>query len=217
MWALIKKDSRPFGFYIGLIAPLMLTYLILKKDTVDDGFILLQSQWIVLLILGAAVTTEQREGKTRGYAFLKTLPLTLRTLVTAKFTLVLGGAFLLTAANWALLSCIPAAQPFRSLGGTFLILGMNLALLLTGVMYCLRFRLGHMRAAWIAWMGYFLLFISPIVLLELSAAGRLDLSEIIRYLQESAVPIRFLFTLAGLTGFTGLWYSALRAKIIRTI
>jgi len=215
MLTLLRKDSKAFFLYLSIISPLMLGYLVLRKQGIDEGFIMLQCQWIILLVLGGSIVTEQREEKTRGYEFLKILPIDSRTLVSAKFLLVLIGALLLTGFNGAVLALSAGSSALHSLGGTFLILALILSLLMAGGMYVLRFRFSQARATLVIWIVFLPLAVAPIVMLELDSIGSIDTTSLLRILMEHPLIIRGLIIIAGSVGFALLWKGAVRVHSSR--
>ena len=217
MLHLLRKDAFHFGLYLLVLFPLMILYLLLSKSEVDAGFIMLQWQWVLLLTIGGAGMTEQSEDKTRGYDFMKILPVSSRMLVSAKFAMVLLVALFLVGANLALLTVVKPPPPLLSLGRTFVTAAGSLAVVLVGIMYLVRFHTDHMRAFRFGWLFFIPFFAAPIVLIELNEAGRIDLAEVLRDLSASGGTVRVISILTGMSVFYLLMRASIRARRRHTL
>jgi drug/metabolite transporter (DMT)-like permease len=166
MIGIVKKDAvTVFTFSLIMTAGLGF-YLVSVGRPLDPAIIGLSCLYLLLAVSGPITITEQREYKSNGYVFLKTLPLTDTEIVGSKFVLntlnlVVSFAVLLISA-----STIPSEPSLYKTLLVSLMLACLTAWVMSGLWYWGIFSLGISRMIKVVW-GFFLLFVTGgIVFLE---------------------------------------------------
>lgn len=168
MWRLIRKNSLMFllyqGLYFGLFFPLINQDRLFGENPLDLSFFVYLNSYIIWLILGSVWSQEQLENKSRGYAFLSTLPIRGRQIVGAKYALMFLAtmSFVVVHLIWYALSFDD--PEFLAAGRISLVHAASLCLLLSGLYYLGFFRFGYKRFSKYAIALWFLLIISPLAL-----------------------------------------------------
>jgi len=172
MWALIKKFSPMFIFYLGLYALIFFPLLNYSRFTLDEDpaeliYLLYQGAWGFWIVLGAVWVHEQMEAKSKSYAFLRTLPLQNRDIVMAKFTLVLLSVFFFVVYQTGVVALLVNNAGYTWTAWRYNTFIGNLCLLMAGFVYMGIYRYGFGRMGKIVLIGWLLLFMSPLLLREI--------------------------------------------------
>ena len=107
MLRLIKKNAFYFVYYAAVIFPLMAFYMCFVRKELSGAIVMFQGLWLILIVEGALAVSERAEDKTRGYDFLRLLPIKDREIVQSKFLIVLLTTIFLLAFNYILYLFIP--------------------------------------------------------------------------------------------------------------
>jgi hypothetical protein len=162
----MKKNAPFFLLYVLMFLPFLTLYLVLDRKTISPAMAIFLGQWLILIIFGAVAVNEKSEEKSKGYDFLKILPITTREIVAAKFALVMIMVVFIAAYENILLFffSIPAHLLFI----TRIWVGVCAigALFLAGLMYIVIFRFGHAFFAKLLWIVAVPVFILPIIIYE---------------------------------------------------
>lgn len=216
MLRLIQKNSVFYILYVGILMPLMALYLINTRDALDGMGILFLGQWLLLLIAGSLLVTEQNEKKFNGYRFLHTLPLTSRKIVGSKFLLVSLAVFLLFISENIILLFMQGTVELFKTARIFLLLSANGALILSALIYIILFKFGSSKASLFAWIVLPSIFILPIPIVELSIRkGKPDPAEIIDRLINIPMILWIFVTLFTLICFYVFFRLAAKAEKTR--
>lgn len=140
MLGIIKKD---FIYYIGYFiitawAPVCLTYL----DGFTRGTVMMCGLLILSMPLGGVALIEILEEKSKGYVFLRSLPLTVPGIVGIKFLMLFFAVLLWFTYSIIILSFGPDWPAFMKISQAYIIGCCLIALILAGILYILIFRFG---------------------------------------------------------------------------
>lgn len=170
MLGIMKKDAPVYlmmaGF--GVFMPLLDAYL----HGLSANSVVTTAMWTLTLVVPAA-QCEMVEHLTRGYRFLRALPLTAREIVWAKHLWPLTFVSLHVIYAGLLFAVLAPAEKVRHLSRAYFVLNGNLALLASAALLFFVFRFGFSRASITA---FFVLFVVGTVALQESVL-RLHLLE----------------------------------------
>ena len=166
MLRLMQKNSFYFIFYAFAWIPIFIMAVVLPGRPLDTGMVFFEGMWIILILLGSTITCEQNESKTRGYDFLRTLPIKDSQIVNAKFSLVfLTACFVIVYVSviYLFVSKPPDVFAFALI---FIPLCVFVGLLLAALLYILIFKFGLSKAIKIGWITFFTVVIGTILFIE---------------------------------------------------
>jgi hypothetical protein len=170
MLGIMKKDAPAYlmmaGF--GVFMPLLDAFL----HGLSANSVVTTSMWTLILLIPAA-QCEIVEHLTRGYRFLRALPLTAGEIVWAKHLWPLTFVSLHVIYAGLLFAVLAPAEKVRHLSRAYFVLNGNLALLASAALLFLVFRFGFSRASMAA---FFVLFVVGMIALQESVL-RLHLLE----------------------------------------
>ena len=179
MLGIIRKDIL---FYLGYAALMVLTCgLALIQDGMDRGAVILLGNLQMLVVVGGCALNEMTEDRSNGYLFLRSLPITSRELIGAKFMLILIFSTVGLTFSLSMVGMFPVSVTFSTISRLYLTLcaigAITLgSLLLTGI-----YRYGFTRLFRAALFTLPVLVISVPIMLFLVFKGqlvRLDWSQI---------------------------------------
>jgi len=215
MLGIIRKDASLFALYSVPVFGLLLTYQ--ASEGVLDPFKVLGTGFFIILVTwGGISTSEQREVRSDGYAFLRTLPVTDRQIVAAKFALVFATAFACLAAAQVLLYVLDVRGMHKPLASLYLFCCAVAALLLGGLGYVAIYAWGFPRVLKLAWLSCAAVGGSWILFDVLFIRNRrLDFRNIAWLSQGRSWVLSLTVVSAGLAAFYGLMRLAVRIKARR--
>jgi hypothetical protein len=162
----MKKFSFIFILYIflavGLVFPLFNHDRLTGPDPLTLNFVFTLAPYLFFVILGAVYIHEQLEQKSKGYSFLRTLPVRASDIVISKFLLVFLTTLIYVGFHCVSFTQISSDPNYFNPSCSFLIINANLCLILTALLYIGIFRYGYDKA--VKFVIFFWLFIvmSPI-------------------------------------------------------
>lgn len=174
MRGIMKKDTPVYLMMAGfaVLMPVLDAFL----HGLSANSVVTTSMWTLIFVVPAA-QCEIVEHLTRGYRFLRALPLTAREIVWAKHLLPLTLVWLHVIYAGLLFAVLAPAEKVRHLSRAYLVLNGNLTLLVAAVLLFLVFRFGLSRASMVA-------------LIAVPVAGMVAL-------QESVLRLNLLESIAG--------------------
>lgn len=206
MLRLLRKFSFTFGGY--LIVVLAFAFPAFNHDrlTGPDPLDLSFPYYLVFglfwIIPAAIWVHEQTEDKSRGYDFLKLLPLKASAVVVAKFTVVFITILLYVGFHLVAFRVISGAPDYVEPSWAMMINAGAVCLLMAGILYLCIFRFGFSKMRiflFVVMIGFIAL---PIVLNVLLLPGLgLDKVDLIDWLSGADWKI---LTAAGLSGYFGM-------------
>ena len=145
MWKLVKKNINFFLplFIIALSVTIFLRFV--AGGPLEKGFVIPSGIFIYFLTLGSIFINEQHEEKNKGYAFLASLPIDAREIVTAKFLIIFLSVFLF-AGMTILQMYFPAGNPdYLNIARSFMLLNACLCLIIGAFIYIGIFSIGYTK------------------------------------------------------------------------
>ncbi len=213
MLRLMKKNVLYFILYGAVIFPLMAGYLCFVRKELSSPIVMFQGLWLILIVEGSLAINEKTEEKSRGYDFLRTLPIKDSEIVLSKFLLVLFTAIFLVILNCILYLFVPGPEHLYTLGQVFLPLSAIYALILAGVSYIIIFRFGHAVFVKFVWAAMIISMVAPVLFLEnVILKMDLDIVTIMEKLSQVRWILLVVMPLCGLAVFYFLFQLAIRAK-----
>ena len=213
MLYLMKKNAFFFILNAVSISALLTLYWLLVRINLDGVLVIFQGLWMVLIVEGAIAANEKSEEKSKGYEFLRILPLTDRDIVRAKFILVLLTSVFVLACNSTLYLYMQGPAYLKELGPLYALVCANFCLVLGGVSYIIIFRFGYATFAKFVWIAMIVIMVTPILLLEFVFLKMdLDFKSIIEKINQWNWAISACFTIVGLTVYFFLMQTAIKAK-----
>jgi hypothetical protein len=213
MLHLMKKNAFFFGLNAVLISSLLSLYWLLARINLDGVMVIFQGLWMVLIVEGAIAANEKSEEKSKGYEFLRTLPLTDREIVKSKFMLVLLTAGFVLACNSILYMFMPGPSHLKELGPLYALICANFCLVLAGISYIIIFRYGHAAFVKFVWIATIVIMLTPILLFEFVVRKMdIDFKALIEGINQNNWLIGTCFTICGLAAYFLLLQAATRAK-----
>lgn len=167
---LLRKFSLLFIFYIALYMfvffPLLNFNRIKGNDQLDLVYILYQGSFLFWIALGAIWAHENMENKTNGYKFLRTLPIKQSDIVISKFILVFLSILVFVIYQSVMVALIVKNPEYAFTARIYVTNLGNICLILSALIYIGIYKFGFTKFGKYALMGWFLLFISPVLLRE---------------------------------------------------
>ena len=213
MLHLMKKNAFFFILYAFSITALLTLYWLLVRGTLSGIMVIFQGLWMVLIVEGGIAGNEKNEEKSKGYKFLRTLPLTDREIVRSKFILVLLTAVFVLACNSTLYLLMPGPSHLKEVGPLYALIFTNLCLVLAGISYIIIFRFGHAAFVKFVWTATIIIMVTPILLIEFVFLKMdIDFRGIIERVNQYNWIIGACFTICGLAAFFLLMQAAIKVK-----
>ncbi len=166
MLRLMQKNSFYFLFYALVWIPIFIMAIVLPGRPLDSGMVFFEGGWIIIILLGSTITCEQSEGKTKGYDFLKTLPIKDSQIVRAKFFLVFLTACFVYMYLRIIYLFVSIPPDVLVMARIYIPLCVFVGLLLAALLYILVFKIGLSRAIKIGWIMFFGIIVLTIVFIE---------------------------------------------------
>ncbi len=209
----MKKNTFFFVLYAISITVLLTLYWLLVRITLDGILVIFQGLWMVLIVEGAIAGNEKSEEKTKGYEFLRTLPLTDREIVRSKFILVLLTTVFVLACNSILYLFMPGPSHLKELGPLYALICANFCLVLAGISYIIIFRFGHAAFVKFVWIATIVIMLTPILLFEFVLRKTdIDFKALIETINQNNWLIGACSTICGLAVYSSLLQAATKAK-----
>ena len=213
MLRLMKKNALYFAYYAAVIFPLMTLYFYFVRKELSGPMVMFQGLWLILIVEGALAVNEKAEDKTRGYDFLRILPIKDREIVLSKFLIVLITAIFLVAFNYILYLFVPGPVHLYTIGRILVPLSAIYALVLAGVSYIIIFRFGHAAFVKFIWAAMIISMVAPVLIFEsVILKMDLDINTITDRLSQFRWLIWIVLPICGLAVFYILFQAASRAK-----
>lgn len=213
MLRLMKKNVLYFAYYAAVIFPLMAFYMYFVRKELSGPMVMFQGLWLILVVEGALAVNEKAEEKTRGYDFLRILPIKDREIVLSKFLIVLLTTVFLVAFNYILYLFIPGSVHLYTIGRILVPLSAIYSLVLAGISYVIIFRFGHAVFVKFVWAVMIVTMVAPVLIFEsVILKMNLDISIITDKLSQLLWLFWLVITLCGLALFYILFQMATRAK-----
>ena len=213
MLALMKKNGYFFGLYLLGLIPLMTLWWLTASGDLNLFKIMFQGGWLAIMVVGCVGVSEQNETKNNGYAFLKTLPLSIREIVTAKFSVMFLAVLLLGIHSTLLYQFRTGPDFLVSLGKAYALLSSCAGLILGALMYLALYRFGQGGFAKIAWIAVILILLSPVLVIEaILPKLRLDVQEISAALSGFSAVGWIIVILGTLTIYYALMGISIKVK-----
>ncbi|HUV36571.1 MAG TPA: ABC-2 transporter permease [Patescibacteria group bacterium] len=144
MIGIMKIHMKHYLFYPPLFLALISYYWLTTRDSLHINIAIMNSIFIYFVSVIPAVMIEIRDEANHGYAFLGTLPVTVREIVTAKFILVLACVAVLVLYNFVLFTFFDSTPEMLATCRSVILLNASLSLIITGIMFLVIFRFGAM-------------------------------------------------------------------------
>lgn len=213
MLRLIQKNSFYFIFYSLVWIPIFIFAVVLPGRPLDTGMILFEGIWVILILLGSMITCEQNEEKSKGYDFLRTLPIKDSHTVKAKFVLVFLTACFVVFYVKVIYQFVSRPPEVFAISQVFVPMCAALGILFDALLYILIFKIGLSKAIKICWISFFGFIIGPILLIEFVMV-KSDIAEgkIFEFISSVSLWIWIVLGLGVLAGYFGLMSVAINAK-----
>ncbi|MFC2166685.1 ABC-2 transporter permease [Acidobacteriota bacterium] len=210
MLRLMQKNSFYFLFYALVWIPIFILAIVLPGRPLDTGMVFFEGMWIILILLGSTITCEQNESKTRGYDFLKTLPVKDSQIVKAKFSLVfLTACFVIMYVSIIYLFVSKPPNVF-SFALIFIPLCVFVGLIFTALLYILIFKIGLSKAIKIGWISFFGVIIGTILFIEfVLVKSDIDSGKMSAFIHS----IPLVIWIASGLGFLGVYFLLMSVAI----
>jgi hypothetical protein len=211
MWNIVKKDAKFVIFYFSAIVAVEFFLWILTRDSLSTAFVLISGVLVYSLVFGEIFINEQYEEKHHGYIFMKTLPVGIGEVVSAKFLRVLLSAFVFMGLTVLLITFAPGHPDRIVLVRSFVLFNGIVALIAAGFVFIGLFGMGYMIFLRVALSVLVLLQLIPFVLLS---SGKMDV--FVQSAVEFLRSINWLVAIpAGLAVYFGLMVVAIKVKTLR--
>ncbi|MCJ7582090.1 MAG: ABC-2 transporter permease, partial [Candidatus Aminicenantes bacterium] len=213
MLRLMQKNSFYFLFYALVWIPIFILAVVLPGRPLDTGMVFFEGMWIILILLGSTITCEQNESKTRGYDFLKTLPVKDSQIVKAKFSLVFLTACFVSVYVSVIYLFVSKPPNVFAFALIFIPLCVFVGLLLTALLYILIFKIGLSKAIKIGWIAFFGVVIGTILFIEfVLVKSDINSEKMSAFIQSIPLVIWISSGLGFLVGYFLLMSVAIKAK-----
>jgi hypothetical protein len=213
MLHLMKKFSFHFILYSFLLLPVFTMFSVGLHRTLEPITILYQGVWILLIVVGAVLIHEKTEHLTNAYAFLRTLPVRSRDIVTAKFLLVLCSVAFLIPYYLVLYALNPGSDYHRALGRGLVFIYANLALVAAALMFIILYRFGFTAFLRIGWIFFAVLVVGFVVFVEMILVRkRVDIRSMAAAVAGQSWLFWVMTTVGSLVIFFALLPVAVKAK-----
>jgi hypothetical protein len=209
----MQKNSFYFLFYALVWVPIFILAVVLPGRPLDTGMVFFEGMWIIMILLGSMIVCEQSEGKTKGYDFLRILPVKDSHIVKAKFFLVfLTACFVIVYVKIIYLFVSRPPDVFV-ISQVFVPLCAIVGLLLDALLYILVFRIGLSKAIKIGWIIFAVTIIGAFLFIELVLIkSDIDAGKISAFINSIPLVIWIVLGLGALAGYFGLMSLAIKAK-----
>ncbi len=209
----MQKNSFYFIFYALVWVPIFILAVVLPGRPLDTGMVFFEGMWIIMILLGSMIVCEQSEGKTKGYDFLRTLPVKDSHIVKAKFFLVfLTACFVVVYINIIYLFVSRPPDVFV-ISQVFVPLCAVFGILLAALLYVLVFKIGYSKAIKIGWIIFAGTIIGAFLFIELVLIkSDIDAGKISAFINSIPLVIWIVLGLGALAGYFGLMSLAIKAK-----
>ena len=141
--------------------------VVLPGRPLDTGMVYFDGMWIILLLLGSMIVCEQSEGKTRGYDFLRMLPVKDSHIVKAKYFLVFLTACFVVVYVKIIYLFVSRPPDVFVISQVFIPLCTVFGILLTALLYVLVYKIGYSKAIKIGWIIFAVTIIGTFLFIEL--------------------------------------------------
>jgi len=212
MFQLMKMNTS-YIIQIAILMPLLTAVWFIKISPLSTYQIFMGGMWATLAVLVGAINGEMIEEKMHGYAFLRILPIKDRDIVMSKFLMAGLTACVFVVQINILFGFLPGPAHLFALGRILIPLSAGLALLAAALLYVLAFRIGFSRFIKIAWGAFFVIILSPILILEFVLLKiDLDYGQIINSIISLPWMVWLVVGLAFIASYFGLMSLAVKAK-----
>jgi hypothetical protein len=149
MFHIMKKEAKAFLFYIFIILPLTL-YWVISRDRLDVIMVFIQGLILTMLVVIPVLINEQHEEKHNGYQLMSILPIKKIEIIAAKFITVLTAAVVLVAGNCLFFSFFAGSSDGMTTSRSFILLAGISGILLAALVYIGIFIFGYTKFLMIA-------------------------------------------------------------------
>lgn len=213
MLRLMQKNSFYFLFYALVWIPIFILAVVLPGRPLDTGMVFFEGMWIILILLGSMITCEQNESKTRGYDFLRTLPIKDSHIVKAKFSLLFLTACVVVVYVSIIYLFVSKPPDVFAFALIFIPLCVSVGLLLAAVLYILIFKIGLSKAIKIGWFFFFAVVIGTILFIEfVLTKSDIDAEKISAFIHSIPLLIWIALGLSFLVVYFKLMSVAIKVK-----
>lgn len=214
MLRLIQKFSWPFVLYpillIGIAFPLFNHDRLTGPDPLSLSFVFTLTPYLFYVAIGAVWTHEQMEFKSKGYFFLKLLPIKDKEVVFSKFLLVYLSVLIYVIFHVIAFAVLFKDPSIFGPGCSFMVLNGVLCLILAALIYMVIFKFGFDKVGKYFALIWILILAAPLILvIFLLPKIGLTRTEIIMF------GARFNWILIGVAGtivYFGLMQLAIKLK-----
>ncbi len=214
MLRLMQKNSFYFLFYALVWIPIFILAIVLPGRPLDSGMVFFEGAWIILILLGSTITCEQNESKTKGYDFLRTLPIKDNQIVRAKFFLVFLTACFVFVYVRVIYMFVSKPPDVFAIAQIYIPLCVFVGLLLAALLYILIFKIGLSKAIKIGWTAFFGVVVLTILLIELVfVKSDIDAANIAAFIHSIPFVIWMALGLGILAVYFMLMSIAIKVKI----
>ncbi len=209
----MQKNSFYFLFNSLLYLLLFILTIVLPEGPLDTGMVYFGGLWVILILLGSMITCEQSEGKSKGYEFLKTLPIKDSQIVKAKFFLVFLTACFVVMYVKIIYQFVSRPPEVFAISQVFVPLCAVFGLLLTALIYILVFKWGLSKAIKAGWIIYFVFIFGAILFIrKILIKLDIDAEKISIFINSVSFWIWIILGLGVLAGYFGLMSVAINSK-----
>jgi ABC-type transport system involved in multi-copper enzyme maturation permease subunit len=174
MIGIIRKDAVVYTAYIAMFTAVQ-AYAYLFSSFGHLAYTVTVFAFLCFIVSTLpAVSNEYTEKINRGYAFIKTLPVTDGEVVASKFLLLLVSTALYTAITMICLRFLPATPRELGLARAALLLNASAGLALAGIFFILVYRFGLSTLMTVLSVGLGGVVAGYIATAEMLARGRFD-------------------------------------------
>lgn len=168
MLRLLKKFSWPFILYsvllTGLVFPLFNHDRVTGPNPLSLSFVFSIAPYVFYVVIGGIWTHEQLESKSKGYFFLKLLPIKDKDIVLAKFIPVYLSVLIFVIFNVIAFAAISKDPNFFDPSRSFIVLNGVLCLFLSAIFYLLIFKFGFDKIGKYIFIGWIIILAAPLLL-----------------------------------------------------
>ncbi len=155
-----------FVIYIGAVFPAFNYDRLTSPDPLSLVFPLYLVPYLFMAVMAAIWIHEQIESKSKGYAFLSSLPIDAKDIVVAKFTLVFLAIYLYTLFHCIAFFLISRNPSYLNPACSFIIINACICLLISALLYLGIFRYGFAKFGKYVMLAWIVIIISPIPLFQ---------------------------------------------------
>ncbi|MBT5872592.1 MAG: hypothetical protein HOH43_04160 [Candidatus Latescibacteria bacterium] len=212
MFGLMKKDLPLSALQSTVMLTMLYAYWFATYDPINTVMTIVTGGYVFALITNLMLFNESQEDKYHGYDFMKSLPISIREIVIAKFTLPLLLTAFLVLFNGIALSFLPGSTESLASARIYVLVVGVLGLLCVGLGYVGAFTVGFTVSIKIALVVLMILVFSlPVVLMEWYLTDD-DLTGF----QTTVLEANWLyFVLAGMVVYAGLMVTSIRLQQAR--